>query len=80
MSSPRQWLEPATQEGVLEQRAALLAHRHIEDSAQQKDTSFDVFELAMAHSDLAIWRAFQSQMSQAPERGMEALQALFNVV
>jgi hypothetical protein len=68
------------QEGVLEHRAALLADRHIEDSAQKKDTSFDIFELAMAHSDLTIWRAFQSQLSQAPQWGIEALKALFDVV
>lgn len=80
IASPDAWLSPDVQEEVLEHRAALLAKRHLDDAGRGKDTSYDVFELTMAHADLIYWRGLQAQINQGPEADKATLEALSNVV
>ena len=74
------WLSNGVQEDVLEHRVALLARRHLDDVAHEKDTSYDVFVLTMAHADLIYWRALQAQIGQSPDKDRHPLQTLANVV
>ncbi|EXJ63786.1 hypothetical protein A1O7_00121 [Cladophialophora yegresii CBS 114405] len=73
------WSSPQVQEGFLELRAALLAKRHLDDVAGGRDTSYDVFELTMAHADLTYCRALQAQVKQSPTEDRPTLEALANV-
>ncbi|OCT53160.1 putative peroxisomal acyl-coenzyme A oxidase 1.2 [Cladophialophora carrionii] len=73
------WSSPRVQEDFLELRAALLAKRHLDDVAGGRDTSYDVFELTMAHADLTYCRALQAQVKQSPNEDRPALEALANV-
>jgi hypothetical protein len=79
-TSSRAWYDPELQEAVLECRAAILASRHLEDHSQQKDTSYETFELTMAHADLTFWRGLREQLSQGPAESKEALEAIFQLV
>jgi hypothetical protein len=74
------WSSPHNQVEFLELRAALLAKRHLDDVASGKDTSYDVFELTMAHADLTYCRALQAQVKQSPNEDRPTLEALANVV
>lgn len=73
-------LVPETKEGILEYRAAILARRHILDTEQGKDTSYDVFQLAMAHADLTYWRSLQKKLCEAPRGHKVAIKTLVDVV
>lgn len=74
------FLIPSVQEDLLEHRAALLAKRHISDTNAGRDTSYDVFELTMAHADLVYWRGLQNQAKDIPRDHAPALKALINLV
>lgn len=74
------WFDPRLQEDFLEHRAALLAKRHLDDVSRGKDTSYDVFDLTMAHADLTYWRGLRAQVDQGPRNDRETLEALANVV
>jgi hypothetical protein len=72
---------PNVQEDFLEHRAALLARRHVKDVEDGKDTSYDVFQLTMAHADLTYWRGLQDQLKRASRQPYEpAIKALVNLV
>ncbi|OAP58010.1 hypothetical protein AYL99_07100 [Fonsecaea erecta] len=73
------WFSAQIQEDFLEHRAAVLARRHIGDVAGGKDTSYDVFELTMAHADLTYWRGLHTQVKQTGKDDREAMEALANV-
>ncbi|KIY00219.1 uncharacterized protein Z520_03904 [Fonsecaea multimorphosa CBS 102226] len=73
------WFSAEVQENFLEHRAAVLARRHIADVAGGKDTSYDVFELTMAHADLTYWRGLQAQVKQTGKDDRAAMEALANV-
>ncbi|KIW96393.1 uncharacterized protein Z519_03462 [Cladophialophora bantiana CBS 173.52] len=73
------WFSPPVQEDFLEHRAAVLARRHLGDVARGKDTSYDVFELTMAHADLTYWRGLQAQVKQSAQHDRETMEALANV-
>ncbi|OAL26512.1 hypothetical protein AYO20_10081 [Fonsecaea nubica] len=77
------WFNRDVQEDFLEHRAAVLAQRHLADVAAGKDTSYDVFELTMAHADLTYWRGLQTQVKQtaggrSDRETMEALADVFS--
>lgn len=74
------FLNPDIQEDILEHRAALLARRHISDTNAGRDTSYDVFELTMAHADLVYWRGLQGQTRHIPKEHEPAVGALVNLV
>lgn len=74
------FLAPEIQEALLERRCALLAKRHIKDTEEGKDTSYDVFQLTMAHADLTYWRGLRSQIRHAPKQHEATIKALVNVV
>lgn len=78
--NPDAWLSLDTQEDILEHRACLLAKRHIDDTSAGHDTSYDVFQLAMAHADLAFWRGLQNRIQNSTCRDVLALKALSHVV
>ncbi|KAF9889040.1 hypothetical protein FE257_008017 [Aspergillus nanangensis] len=73
------FLSPDVQEDLLERRAALMAKRHIRDTEEGKDTSYDVFQLAMAHADLTYWRGLQSKLRNVPQEHQGTIRALMNV-
>ncbi|GES66337.1 hypothetical protein ATEIFO6365_0013030500 [Aspergillus terreus] len=73
------FLAPETQEQILEYRAAILARRHILDTEQGKDTSYDVFQLAMSHADLTYWRSLQNKLCEAPREHETAIKTLVDV-
>lgn len=75
-----EWSMCNNQLDFLEQRAALLAKRHIEGTSRGDDTSYDVRELAMAHADLTFWRSLQSMVKKAPKQHQETIEALANAV
>lgn len=74
------FLAPETQEQILEYHAAILERRHISDTEQGKDTSYDVFQLAMAHADLTYWRSLQNKLCEAPREHETAIKTLVDVV
>lgn len=74
------FLSPEVQENILEHRAALLVRRHISDTNVGRDTSYDVFELTMAHADLVYWRGLQTQTGHIPKEHEPAFRALVNLV
>ncbi|KAL4892054.1 hypothetical protein BDV59DRAFT_57060 [Aspergillus ambiguus] len=73
------FLSPGVQEEVLERRAAILARRHIADTERGEDTSYDVFQLAMAHADLTYWRGLRARLRDAPKEHVTAIKALVDV-
>jgi hypothetical protein len=75
-----EWSILSNQEDFLEQRASLLAKRHIDETSAGNDTSYDVYQLAMAHADLAFWRGVQNQVKLAPNQHEETIKALVNIV
>ncbi len=80
IASTNAWTEHRIQEDVLELRAAILAERHLSDVAAGKDTSYDVFELTMAHADLTYCRALQAQVEHVAVEHKETLKILTIVV
>ncbi|KIW25048.1 uncharacterized protein PV07_10721 [Cladophialophora immunda] len=74
-----EWFNSEVQGDFLEHRAAVLARRHITDVAAGKDTSYDVFELTMAHADLTYFRGLQAQVKQTAQNDRETMQTLANV-
>lgn len=77
---PSGWFTWRNQEDFLEQRASLLANRHIESRTRGDDTSYDVQQLAMAHADLTFWRSLQTMVKGAPREHQATIEALANVV
>lgn len=77
---PEYFLSPRIQEDFLEHHAALLARRHISDTRSGRDTSFDVFQLTMAHADLVYWRGLQSQDKRAPKGNESTIKVLVDLV
>ena len=79
-AGPDSWLVPSAQEDFLEHRASLLARRHLHDTGEGRDTSYDVLQVTMAHADLTYWRGLQTQIQNTPEQQRETTAALANVV
>ncbi|PGH20094.1 hypothetical protein AJ80_03662 [Polytolypa hystricis UAMH7299] len=73
------WHDRAVQDDVLEQRVSILAGQFLEDTRKGKDTSFQVLELTMAHTDLHYVRGLYSALESSPEEGKMALKALANL-
>lgn len=80
ITGPEAWVDPKLQYETLEHRVAILAWRHLEDTKRGRDTSYDVLELTMAHSDLNYWRGLQAQLEKVPQSAIEAMRALAQVV
>lgn len=74
------FLSPRVQEDFLEHRTALLAKRHISDTGKGRDTSYDVFQLTMAHADLVYWRGLQSKAKHTPKGHESAVKAVVDMV
>jgi hypothetical protein len=74
------FLNPRNQEDLLEHRTALLARRHISDTRTGTDTSYDVFQLTMAHADLVYWRGLQSKAKDTPKGHESAVKAVVDLV
>lgn len=74
------WLGLGAQEDFLEHRASVLARRHLHDTTEGRDTSYDVLQLTMAHADLTYWRGLQSQIRHVPSQHKEIITGLANVV
>jgi len=74
------FLKPSIQGDFLEHRAALLARRHISDTHAGRDTSFDVFQLTMAHADLVYWRGLQTQSRHVPKGHQSTIKAIVDLV
>jgi hypothetical protein len=74
------FLNPRNQEDFLEHRTALLARRHISDTRMGRDTSYDVFQLTMAHAHLVYWRGLQSKAKHTPEGHESAVRAVVDLV
>ena len=59
---------------------SMLAAQYLNDEEKGKDTSFQVLELTLAHTDLHYVRGLYSALESAPTESMASLKALANVV
>lgn len=74
------WHDRTAQLDVLEERASMLARDFMEAEKQGKDTSFQVLELTMGHTDLHYVKGLCASIENAPDQSKSALQALANLV